>query len=79
MSPTRSSLLNSCSKIAALEDSLEVGVNPESRLRELSAVCRDAAALEAARAANGQPESSQAPWPESTVRFLREQARRHHG
>jgi hypothetical protein len=48
------------------------------RVSELSIVCRDAAALEDCRRQAGQPPSQPAPWPPSTVAWLRQQARRFH-
>jgi hypothetical protein len=42
----------------------------------LTAVCRDAAAIEASRLQMGFPSSQPAPWPDSTWKFLAEAARR---
>ena len=53
---------------------MQLSLHERSKL--LSAVCRDAAEIEASRIKMGMPPSQPAPWPESTWRFLAEAARR---
>ncbi|MFW5692801.1 MAG: hypothetical protein ACOCWL_01160 [Thermoguttaceae bacterium] len=53
------------------------GMSLDERGRLLAMVCRAAARLDRSRAAAGLPPPAEDPWPESTWKFLRNQARQH--
>jgi hypothetical protein len=46
----------------------------EEKARMLDAVCAAAADIEAAKLRMGMPPSKPAPWPDSTIQFLRKHA-----
>ena len=54
----------------------DLPLSAEQRAERFVLVCRDAASLEISRRSAGLPETSPAPWPESTWRFLAEQTQR---
>ncbi len=62
----------------ALKRATELPKDMAERIAELLVVCRDAAALEHCRQQAGQPPVEQAPWPSSTLEFMRTAARKFH-
>ncbi len=62
----------------ALKRTAELPEDMAERIAELLVVCRDAAAFEHFRRQAGQPPVEQAPWPSSTIEFMRTAARKFH-